>query len=242
MKIQIKSALGLLMIATGTIISSSTVPATAKDAPPNDMPGRRVGAGVRQPGDACMTSSQSQVAIIPVNNVGVTSQAEPTLLFYVPTVDSSRTIEFVLRDEADQEVYDKTVAANGESGIIRLDLAEDDTVRLEAGKNYQWYFSVVCNPSDRSQDISSHGWIHRMATEAAGPGSLPTEASLAQARSYAEAGLWLDALAELDTLRRAQPANGEVARLWEEWLQMPTLSLGAVLEAAPIDSPFEHVN
>ncbi|PSN17831.1 hypothetical protein C7271_15685 [filamentous cyanobacterium CCP5] len=215
--------------------------ASSKNAPSDNLPGRRVGAGVRQPDNACMEVTQTQVAIIPVSNLGVTAQAQPTLLFYVPAVNPERTLEFVLRDENDQEVYDKTVAATGEGGIIRLDLSEEVAVSLEPGKNYQWYFSVICNSSDRSQDISSYGWIRRVDTGVAVFSSPPTTDLLSTARSYAEAGMWLDALAELDSLRRTQPSNPAVSRLWEEWLLLPTLNLASVTQANPISSPFNQL-
>ncbi|PZV06006.1 MAG: hypothetical protein DCF32_10460 [Leptolyngbya sp.] len=237
MKLKRRFMLAVMIAASMMGVCAQMGLATSKDAPPDDMPGRRVGAGVRQPDNACIGAAQPQVAIIPMSNLGTTSQAQPTLLFYIPAINSERTLEFVLRDENDQEIYDKTVPATDESGIIRLDIFGEEAPSLEIGKNYHWYFSVICNPSDRSQDISSHGWIRRAETGAAVAISSTTD-PLDAARSYAEAGLWLDALAQLDSLRRTQPASLEVARLWEEWLLLPTLDLASITQAATIPSPF----
>ena len=243
MKLKKISAIGLVLLTIATSSFMGRAFASSEDISQDDMPGRRVGAGVRYPDDECIGSSQSQVAIIPVNNLGLTSRAHPVLLFYLPSVNSNRSIEFVLRDQDDHEVYSETVSPNQSAGIIRLDLAEGKMPVLEHERNYHWYFSIICNASDRSQDITTHGWIRRIGIDASLPNGSETVTLLEEAIYYSQAGLWLDALSTLDTLRRSRQFDPEVEALWREWLLDPEIDLISTLyEEATVISPFTAEN
>ncbi len=235
MKFAQRFILSLVLCSLGAVSLSSEALAANKK-PASGMPGRRVGAGVRN--DVCLSGPQAQVAIMPNNNIGLTAKAKPTLLFYLPEVNPDSTIEFVLQDENYQVVYDQTVTTHGDAGIIRLDLAASDAADLTPGQNYRWYFSVICNADDRSQDITSHGWIRRVETVTPLPQAAAPEDRLQASQSYARAGLWLDAFAEVDKVRRSQAAPPQATALWKEWLLTPTIDLPSLSQTSSIASPF----
>lgn len=228
----------LLLCSLGIFSISGEALSAVGKKPSSGMPGRRVGAGVRGPDDICLRGSKTHVAIMPSNNLGLTAQAKPTLLFYLPEISANRTLEFVLRDQNDQLVYSKTVTTNGDDGIIRLNLASSEMKALEIGQNYRWYFSLICNPNDRFQDITSYGWIRRVDRVASLPKAAEPENRLEAGKSYAEAGLWLDALATVDQLRRYQSSRPQATTLWQEWLRDPTIDLPALGQESLIASPF----
>ena len=65
-------------------------------------------------------------------------------------------------------------------------------INLEAGVTtagkpitYQWYFNVVCDAGDRSNDLKTNGWIHRLTD---------TDITEQTATELADMGLWYDAL------------------------------------------------
>lgn len=226
--------LSLVLCSLGVFSISGEALANKKQ--PSGMPGRRVGAGIRN--DICLSGPQAQVAIMPNNNIGLTAQAKPTLLFYLPEVNPDSTIEFVLQDDNHQVLYDKIVPAHSDAGIIRVDLAASDAPDLLPGQNYRWYFSVICNADDRSQDITAHGWMRRVDDATPVPQAAAPENRLQAGKSYARAGLWLDALAEVDKLRRSQATESQATALWKEWLLTPTIDLPALRQASSVASPF----
>lgn len=228
----------LCLAFLGTFLTSGQISVASENRPPEGAPGRRVGAGVRGPEQACINGNHAQIAVIPETHLALTSQAYPSFLFYLPQVNTDRTLEFVLRDESDREIYDQTVLASGEAGIIRLELPQSKAVALEPEKSYRWYFSIICNANDRSQDITAHGWIRRTTLSTPVVGETATDPSIQIAQAYADSGLWLDAFAELDYLRRSEPSRSRAQGLWETWLSAPSIDLPELAQEMPIASPF----
>lgn len=186
---------------------------------------------------------QQLTALVPKTNLGLTVSGYPTFYWYVPTLPP-RTVEFVLIDENDQEIYKTTFLHDGQSGIISLSLpANAGLPPLEVGKYYHWYFSVICKPKHRDTDIFAEGWVQRiepsqMLTEQLSQTTLDSE----RADLYAEAGIWHEALMTLAELRRDDPTNSDLAEDWRELLQAlpppqpPLLPLNYIdlLVAAPL--------
>lgn len=96
----------------------------------------------------------------------LTVRPNPTFYVYVPESSSVR-YEFALFDGR-SPVYKVELEPVATAGIIRIALPE--TVTLEAGavdgepKTYQWFLSMVCDVDDRSRDVTTNGWVHRVNT------------------------------------------------------------------------------
>lgn len=145
------------------------------------------------------------IALVDNSNPVLTTQANPTFLFYLPYSQSPNrtqdgqgnkvaTAEFELQDENENSVLknQKIVFSLPEKpGFVKITLPNTETV-LEPDKEYFWIFRIICDPNDNSANPSVTGWIKRV-------------------RSGSSENLWFD---RLDQLTQS-PMN----RL-EEWTQL----------------------
>jgi hypothetical protein len=191
-----------LLLTTGVFASMATT-ALAQYVPPDrGLPGRREGGGTR---GGCALTQPTLTALIPSQNFGATVQEHPTFFWYVPQTNAT-TAEFVLMD-GNQTVYETTIALPKTPGILRLSLPTDGTVPpLMIGKDYQWYFSIICNADDRSGDLLTRGWVQRQALTPDLAAKLAQVPVAERSTVYAEAGIWYDAIATLADLRQ-QPGS-----------------------------------
>lgn len=178
------------------------------------LPGRRVGGGTR--GD-CNFGEKTLTALIPKNNLGLTVAANPKFFFYIPQTTDSQEVEFVLSDETESEVYEKTFKTTGTSGVISIKLP--DSAPLQVDKKYRWYLSVICNAQDRSNDVSIDGWIQRVQPSPTLASELPKVAPATRAARYAAGSIWHEALTTLAEQLRERPQDSTVAAQWAKLLQ-----------------------
>lgn len=207
-------ALGL---ALGIGISGFPIAAFAQEyvPPSRGLPGRREGGGTR---GGCLQSGKTLTALMPEANFGQTLSGYPTFFWYVPSVSAS-TAEFLLLDEQNEEIYQTTFLLEGNDGIIGLSLPSTvDFPALEVGKDYHWYFSIVCDANDRSADIFVEGWVQRIEPDAELVARLETAAPEERPAIYAESGIWYEAVGALAALRRSQPNSTELLQSWNTLL------------------------
>ena len=116
---------------TSLLVSSSSFPQTSGAQEPNSLrvglPGRVVGSGTR---GECNFDQKQLTALIPKNNLALTVVANPQLFFYLPSISNSQTVELVLLDEADNQIYKKTFKPTSTNGIIRLSLSDTSLKEL----------------------------------------------------------------------------------------------------------------
>ena len=130
--------------------------------PEQGVPGRREGGGTR--GLECPTATTALTALIPQSTMGQTISAKPTFFYYLP-VALDKTVQFELADERDKTLYKKSFRmVTSRPGIVSVSLGSDgNSPALEVGKNYQWYFTIKCNPKNYTDDVLVSGWINRTA-------------------------------------------------------------------------------
>jgi|GEM_PF-3789697 len=111
--------------------------------------------------------------------VGSTVEGYPTFWFYLSPYQSSiKSAKFVLLDEnrhlVQAPVYAQLPPGSGESqlsknpGIIAGLTMSSKEKALEVGKQYSWYFSILCDPQKPSRNPEVTGQIQRVL-----PGPLP---------------------------------------------------------------------
>lgn len=202
-------------------------------------PGRLDGGGTRGPG-SCPVVGKPLTALVPSNRFGVTVAAHPTFFVYMPALSSQTAplpVEFVLEDMAGNELYKATFnKTSGMSGIVSISLPTYGGVApLEVGKDYRWYFSVLCQSDERSRAITVEGLIRRVEPNATLKTQL-TQASLQrQVELYAEAESWYDAVAALVQLRRNNPNDAAAAAEWAKL--MSAAGLDALTQESLVQTP-----
>ncbi len=207
------------------------------NTPRQGLPGRRVGGGSR---GNCNFGEQMLTALIPKNNLGLTVAGHPKFFFYIPQTTNSQVVEFVLRDETDRQIYETTFKTNGTSGVISLSLPNSAPLKaLEIGKKYQWYFSIICNPQNRANDVSVDGWIQRVKLSPTLTSELEKVAPRGRAALYATAGIWHEALTTLAALRHSRPDDSTIAAEWAQLLQSVGLD-NIAQEPFKANYPVEH--
>ncbi|MEP0910980.1 DUF928 domain-containing protein [Leptolyngbya sp. GB1-A1] len=221
-----------LLLTTGILSSMATVVLAQYVPPDRGLPGRREGGGTR---GGCALTQPTLTALIPSQNFGLTVQEHPTFFWYVPQTNAT-TAEFVLMD-GNQTVYETTIALPKTPGILQVSLPIDGTVPpLTIGKDYQWYFSIICNADDRSGDLLTRGWVQRQALTPDLAAKLAQVPVVDRSTAYAAAGIWYDAIATLADLKQS-PSSAETQPsqlLKERW---NTLLESVGLEAFA-DQPF----
>jgi hypothetical protein len=187
--------------------------AIAQYVPPDvGLPGRREGGGTR--GD-CFQNAQQLTALMPETNYGVTLSDYPTFLFYLPEIPEA-SVEFLLLDQDGNEIYQSAYQVSTGAGIMSLSLPETAGLPpLEVGKRYEWIFSLVCDPLDRSGDVFVSGWVERKDEDLALSTTLESTPESDRPNTYAQSGIWYDAIESLVDMRRADPSNPELMREWD---------------------------
>lgn len=220
-----KCFIGLLIISN-LIVFNCANSALAKPKTDNKkantnygLPTHRRDGGSRSDGGNCVASTQNQnlVALIPNHSIGINASASPKLFFYVPETNKPKTLEFVLRNERDELMYEAFLTTGGK-GIMSVEIPADlQSDQLETEQNYHWYLSIICNPQQRSRDIVVEGWLRQEEVDLATKQELNTANSIAQAQIYHESGFWYDALTTLAT-EHSDTQEPVVEAKWTELL------------------------
>jgi hypothetical protein len=189
---------------------------------PRGVASGRQRGGARR--DRCPNVSDPLTALVPFDADGIpfveqTISDRPTFWFYIPYLPiSRRNAEFVLIDENEDDVYSVKFPISQRAGIASLQLPVT-APPLKEGKKYQWVFSVICNPLNRSGDATVNGWIERVPESA----TLNTQLKLATLRErvyiYTQAGLWYETFVTFATLRKNNPQDENLKKDWINLLQ-----------------------
>jgi hypothetical protein len=154
--------------------------------------------------------------LTPTNNVGTTVSANPTLFWYVPQTEA-KSAEFVIVDARGNEIYQTALALNGTPGVVQLSLPA--SVSLETGKDYQWYFGLVCDRGQQSQEAFVRGAIERTELNLEQKTKLAAaKEPLEKAEVYARAKVWQETLMILAQLRSERPNDSKITQVWKELL------------------------
>jgi hypothetical protein len=227
------TALSIAFSAIAVTLPSFWAPMPAKSAPivssqnvnfkPPDVtaPGNRQGATHR--GDAC-GPDLSITPLIPEIKIGLTLAESPTFFAYFS--QTSAQIEFILQTEDGENVVYETAFKLEKPGIVGVTIpaSAGDKKSLEVGKRYQWSFSVVCNPKDRSGDSFVKGWVQRIEAPPTLKSDLANPDPMARLTAYATNGIWYETVATLADLRRQAPDDAMLTAEWTQLLQSQRLN------------------
>jgi hypothetical protein len=180
------------------------------------VPGRRV-AGASRKIQQCLLDNKPLTAIVPQSNIGLTTAANPVLLFYIPKTSAQAQLELVVQNANEKNIVTKQYyKPSSKAGVVSIPVTN---ASLEVGKDYHWFFSIICDPKARSKDHSVSGGIKRIQAETQLTTQLKNANTQQIVNVYAQAGIWQDAVATLAGLRSSRPNDAELKADWEALLQ-----------------------
>lgn len=152
-------------------------------------------------------------ATVPELVWGRTTEAQPTLWFYVPhQAGELKTAKFVLLD-ADQQLVTPApilLTLKDTPGIVAVRLP----VALSINQSYNWFFSIVCSTEKPSRNPGVRGWIERVEPNPELLTALQSTNSALAYRAYAEQGIWYDMVTHLIQQRQNNPADRTLQADW----------------------------
>lgn len=175
----------------------------------------------------CATNSEQQLtALIPEHHgLGLTVQSHPTFWVEIPyTADSMASVEFILSDQSNHEVYAKEVPLEQfEPGVISIQLPKDvEPLQLE--QEYSWMVILTCQTQHSGQTIAPELYVEGSVTRVALTDSLQQALTrsvhdIDKVAAYAKHGIWFDALTDLGTLYRKAPQDSNYSSSWTDLLE-----------------------
>jgi hypothetical protein len=169
-----------------------------------------------------------------------TAAERPKIWFYNPYNPASiDSIEFVLQDDQDNDVYRTGVSIPQQVGVIGVQIPKT-VASLKLGKLYHWYFKVkgndaVCKrtattpktpqlsnakPADSTPTmVYVDGWIERVALPKTLSDRLKQATPQQQAALYGENGFWYDAITALAETQLTRSNNAAIKTDWNTLLQ-----------------------
>jgi Domain of Unknown Function (DUF928) len=221
-------SLAFLLINAGLTIAIAPAAQAQRFVPRvKTAPGRTQGGATR---GTCAKGQNPLLPITSTEKVGLTTQAYPTLAWYLPAM-APTDVEFVLQ-ENDRNVYSTSFQVTGEAKLITIKLPENSNLPpLQVGKTYTWKFVLHC-PSTASMDsfAVTQGQIQRIAPSATLSHAIQTASPADQAELFAKEGIWYDAVGNFLEARR-QGDNPQRQASWQELIN----SVDWGLEAAQLN-------
>ena len=232
-KLVIVSLTALPLKAQSIEVSLTFPPGAERGAP-----ARTAGGGQRDDQHAeCNNPNSPLTALTPTNNVVKTVSANPTLFVYVPKTEA-KTSRFEVLDPQGNAIYSTTLALHSTPGVVKLKIPA--TVALQSGKNYQWQFTLNCDPNDPTDKEEVAGLIERTELSSDQKTLLAqTTEPLKQAEVYAAAQIWQETVNLLAQLRHERPQDSKVSDAWKELLksvQLDAIATEPLVECCTVDS------
>jgi len=194
--------------------------------PLRGSPAGRVGGGTRG-----MTERESfSLQVLAPDHIGLTVHDQPSLYWYV-SKQIAHPIELtVIERNAVAPLIEKIVKGPEKGGIQAIRLA-DYGVHLRRDVPYKWFVTLVTDPDHRSKDIMAGGIITLVEPSPSLLAKLKVAGSNNAPFTYAEEGLWYDALETISSMIDASPTNKDFRKQRVSLLQQIGLSEVAEFES-----------
>lgn len=212
-------------------------------APSVGAPPKTSGGGTRS-GSICTTNDERPAPLTLTKIMPLTTSDNPVFLVYVPQ-NTAKKGEFVLKDDQGDDVYRFDVTLPKGSGLVKVqydyqgalkkyeaDLKKyqaqvkknrnaikpeaPEQPKLETGKLYNWYFSLVCKPKDRREDVFIQGFVQKAAPIS----GIDKLQGLPKAKAYATNGIWQEAVSSLADLVANPPSTKDKTVVESEWKKL----------------------
>jgi len=211
-------------------------------APNAGVPPTTSGGGSRA--SICTTNDERPAPLTLTKIMPLTTSDNPVFLVYVPK-NTAKKGEFVLKNESGDDVYRFDVNLPKSSGLVKVqydyqgalkqyeaDLKKYQTLvkrnptaikpekpevpKLETGKLYNWYFSLVCKPKDRREDVFVQGYVQKTQPVS----GIDKLQGIPKAKAYANNGIWQEAVSNLADLVANPPSAKDKPVVESEWKKL----------------------
>ncbi len=214
----------LIQVADDQPVPSSKNVEPLYQPPRRGAPGGRVGGGTRGPS----LHLPLLYALVP-NHVAMTAEQQPQLLWYL-SESTSLPLEFTIVETGGVEpVLEVGLSTPVDAGIQMISLVQHD-LRLEAGRTYQWFVSLIPDPSRRSKDIIAGGMLEMDELPEGIVEDVKEGTPLEATKLLANAGFWYDAMGMISRSIQRNPADQALREVRAVLLEQVDLGLVAQVD------------
>ncbi|MEM7725827.1 MAG: DUF928 domain-containing protein [Cyanobacteria bacterium P01_A01_bin.45] len=210
-----------------------------------------ISGGSRPVENSCAPYSENSkdtlTALSPGQNLGLTMLKYPNLIVYIPSV-KAQNAELSIFNAQMEGVYQTNLSISKYQGFVTLPLlnrinrtsnttslqTETRTIVLEKNKPYYWTLALICNESDRTEDVVVGGWIEYAKPSQDLQQQLNMVNGIRKVSLLAKNGYWYDALSELLEMRRKNPNDQNLAQIWQQLFKSVGLEK---ISKKPINEP-----
>ena len=196
--------------------------------PDEEQPRDTEGAASRHLGECAANNLESEsqfvtgklsslTALVPQNNHGLTTQERPNFWVYLPNTSAKQAI-LSIKKTGKTPHWQQSIEIDRDRGIVGIELSKDAPA-LEIDTNYQWAVILVCGDRPSPNDPVVTSWIKRVEKTSDRASST---SKLAKASTYAQQGIWYDAL---DLLISQKSLQNNWQNLWNKYLESAGLTI-----------------
>ncbi len=143
------------------------------------------------------------------DHTGLTTRSQPTLYWYLSEPANARLDVTVINDEKIDPLLEQVIGIPKSAGIQSLDLATVGAT-LKPGIEYRWFVSLTPDEKQRSNDIVASGTIQYIMPDAALKSRIAKANERTLARTYAEDGIWYDAIDSISRTIQYNPGDASL--------------------------------
>jgi len=151
-------------------------------------------------------TSLPQLYVIAPDHAGFTTQAQPTLTWFLSQPTKAPVVITVISNDAEFPMLEVNTDGKAQGQFHQLKLA-DHKIELAPGAEYEWSASIVPDPDKFSQGILASGRIRRVAPTVEQTGLFKSTPAADLPLVYAQQGFWYDAIATLQSQLKEHPDN-----------------------------------
>ena len=162
-------------------------------------------------------------ALLPVSHAGKTVASHPSFWLYFPeSATGFSHIEFVIQNEAREDIWRSRFAPNFAAGYQKFSLPTSEPP-LKTGQWYRWYAKIYCEDGRASAQYVQ-GWVERSPLTSQLHVELQDNAKGAH-RVYGQHGIWYDAIDRLLSAYKNNPQSLSLASDWRNLVEAKGVEL-----------------
>jgi hypothetical protein len=179
--------------------------------PPKGVPRGRIGGGTRG-----IDSRELVMAVVAPDHTGWSAVDQPDFYWFVSQPVGNAPELTIIEDNAVDPLVEVTLAPATAPGLQKVSLAQLGK-KLEAGKEYRWFVTLVTDKASRSKDVVASGRVAFMPPAREVLARWQNRSPAERAAAMAADGYWYDVVAALEGagLHRTSAALYESAGLRE---------------------------